>query len=331
MDDKFINYLSTLKNFSGSVLVAKAGEVIFKSGFGFARAGVKNTPQTNYGIGSITKSFTALAIMQLVEKNLLKLDDKIVHFFPNIYPHQNLTVHHLLNQTSGIHNYIFDKRLQTGEDFTAKQILEFVLEKPLKFTPGQKWLYSNTNYLLLAQLIEKVSTKTYQEYLREEIFSQVGMNNTYFDGEKEDQKAQPGLAVFDCKPSLLVGAGDIVSNVEDLFLYDQALSTDQLASTASIKKMQSISYKGLLIKYGYGWFVNHHFSERSISHGGFHPGGYTSHFERFIDDRLIIIVLSNELKKYSRLAVKYFNSTDLGREIAAKAYRKVAFPWQKFN
>lgn len=99
----------------------------------------------------------------------------------------------------------------------------------------------------------------------------------------------------------------------------------------SIKKMQSSSYNGTLIKYGYGWFIKHNFGRRSISHGGFHPIGYTSHFEKFIDDNVTIIVLSNKLEKYSLFGVKYFNSTDLGREIGAKVYGKIAFPWQKFN
>ncbi|MCT8138294.1 beta-lactamase family protein [Anaerobacillus sp. CMMVII] len=331
MEEIFLSYLSSIKNFTGSVLIAKEGRVIFKEGFGLAREGEKNTSRTNFGIGSITKSFTALSIMQLVEQEKLRLDDRIIKFFPKVYPEAAITVHHLLNQTSGIPNYLFDKQMQTGGEFAPEEIIDFVLAKPIKFAPGKKWLYSNTNYVLLAQIIEKVTGQTFQDYVTEQIFSRAKMTTTYFDGQKTDNKAQYWESAFDCKPSLLLGAGDIVSNVEDLFLYDKLLSSEVLATADSLKKMQAISYKGRLIKYGYGWFVKHNFGQRSISHGGFHPIGYTSHFEKFIDERLTVIVLSNKLEKYSKLGVKYFNSTDLGREIAARYFGKIALPWQKFN
>lgn len=331
METRLRDYLSNTKNFSGAVLIAKDEKIIFKEAFGLASDGVQNTTKTNFGIGSVTKSFTALSMMQLVEKNKVNLDDRVADFLANIYPNSKITIHHLLNQTSGIPNYLFDKRVQSGDDFTPEQIINLVVEKPLKFQPGRKWQYSNTNYLLVAQIIEKVTNQSFREYVTEHILLPAGMFNTYFDGEKEDNKADYWESVFDCKPSLLLGAGDLVSNVEDLFSYDQALSSDRLATNEFIKKMQSTSYDGTLIKYGYGWFIKNNFGHRSISHGGFHPIGYTSHFEKFIDDNLTIIVLSNKLQKYSTLGVKYFNSTDLGREIGARAFEKTAFPWQKFN
>ncbi|QOY35581.1 serine hydrolase domain-containing protein [Anaerobacillus isosaccharinicus] len=331
METRLRNYLSNIKKFTGAVLIAKDDEIIFKEAFGLACDGVQNTTKSNFGIGSVTKSFTALSIMQLVEKNKLKLNDKVIDFFEEIYPDAKITIHHLLNQTSGIPNYLFDKRVQTGDDFTPEQIIDLVLEKPLKFQPGKKWQYSNTNYLLLAQIIETVTNQSFHEYVTEHILLPAGMENSFFDGEKEDNKAQYWESVFHCKPSLLLGAGDLVSNVEDLFLYDQALSSDRLATTESIKKMQSISYDGTLVKYGYGWFIKNNFGRQSISHGGFHPIGYTSHFEKFVEENLTIIVLSNKLQKNSPLGVKYFNSTDLGREIGARAFGKTAFPWQKFN
>jgi CubicO group peptidase (beta-lactamase class C family) len=331
MEHKLQLYLSAIKNFSGSVLVAKDGEILFKEGFGLAREGEKNTTKTNFGIGSITKSFTALSVMKLVEKNELTLEDRVVDFFPQVYPNAKITVHHLLNQTSGIPNYIYEKRLQTKKDISPENIVELVLEKAIKFQPGTKWQYSNTNYVLLALIVEMLTKQRFRNYVQEQIFTPAGMANTYFDGQKEDNKAHNWESVFDCKPSLLFGAGDIVSSVEDLFLYDKAVHTEQLATIETINQMQTISYNGTLIKYGYGWFIKNNYGRRSISHGGFHPIGYTSHFEKFLEDNLTIIVLSNKLQKYSPFGVKYFNSTDLGREIGARAYGKRAFPWQKFN
>lgn len=225
MENKLRNYISTIENFSGAVLLAKDGEILLKEAFGQAREGEENTPKINFGIGSVTKSFTALSIMQLVEKRQLALDDRVVDFYPKVYPNSKITIHHLLNQTSGIPNYLFNKQMQTGEDYTPEQIINFVLEKPIKFQPGKKWLYSNSNYLLLAKIIEKVTVQSFQDYVKENIFSPAEMNTTYFDGEKEDNKAHYWQSAFNCKPSLLLGAGDIVSNVEDLFLYDQALSS----------------------------------------------------------------------------------------------------------
>ncbi|MCD8511860.1 MAG: beta-lactamase family protein [Bacillus sp. (in: Bacteria)] len=325
------NYLSQVKNFSGVVLVAKDDRIVFSESFGFAREGERNTLETNFGIGSVTKSFTALSMMQLVENNLIDLNARLTEFFPNVYPDKPITIEHLLTQTSGLRNYIYDKRVQTGNEFSPDELMKIVMEKPLKFQPGKKWMYSNTNYLLLARIIEINTGKSFHDYVKTTIFEPVGMTDTYFDGQKEDRKAQHGESVFNCHPSLLFGAGDIVSNVNDLFLYTQALEKGSLASPEIIKKMQQPSYKGMFVQYGYGWFVKNIFGQKSISHGGFHPIGYTSHLEKFVDDGVTIIVLSNKLEKFSSLGVKYFNSTDLAREIGARIYGKKAFPWQKMT
>lgn len=331
MHKEMNDYILSINKFSGCVLVAYKGEIILKEGYGFADKdkGIKNTPQTNFGIGSITKSMTALSIMQLVEKNMLKLTSKIEDFFPRLYEGRGITVHHLLTHTSGIPNDFRFEEIRSGENLTPEQIISFISKKQLKSKPGQKWAYSNSNYMILALIIEKVTGEKYYDYVEEFIFRPTGMRRTWFDGERSDNLALHGKSVFNCKPSMLFGAGDVVSNVEDLYLYDQALYTELLTSNLSIDRMQEVSYKGKFIKYGYGWFLKKNFGHRSVSHGGYHPIGYTSHLERYLDDKLTIIVLSNELEKYSRFGIRYFGSTDIGRELAAIFYNRKAKPWQK--
>jgi len=329
---KLSEYLNSINNFSGSVLIAREGEIILKEGYGYTDkiSKIKNTSQTNFGIGSITKSFTAICIMQLIEQKSLSLSDEIGNFFP-CFKDMGITVNNLLNHTSGLKNYIYYKELQTGEEVTPSQIIEFISRQSLKFRPGQKWLYSNTNYLLLGQVIEKISTMSYHQFVKEFIIKPIGMKNTFFDGESNENLAKHGKSVFNCHPSLLYASGDIVSNVEDLYLYDSALCGERLISKESIKMMETASYKGRLIKYGYGWFIKEMFNQRSIAHGGFHPIGYTSHFERYLDDKTTVIVLSNEIEKYSRLGIKYFGSTDVARELEARMFNKNIWFWQKFN
>ncbi|MCX7708373.1 MAG: beta-lactamase family protein [Clostridia bacterium] len=329
--DKLLDYLKRVKNFSGSILVAKEGQIILKGGYGFAdkEKGIRNSPETNYGIGSITKSVTALCIMQQVERGSVQLTARLEDILPGIYEGKGITVHHLLSQTSGIPNYVYYKEMQTGEDFSPDQILALATSKPLKFRPGEKWDYSNANYMLLAKIIEKITGIEYRQYVKDSVFSPIGMDKSYFDGDKVDNLAKHGKSVIDAKPNFLYGAGDIISNVEDLYRYDQALNKEILLSNESLNKMQQAAYSSSFVSYGYGWFVRNTHGRRSICHGGFHPIGYTSYLERYLDDRLTIIVISNELEKYSNFGVKYFGSIDVGRELAAKYFGHKVWPWQK--
>lgn len=325
------DYLVSVKNFSGCVLVAHKGNTILAEGYGFADKSkdIKNTPQTNFCIGSITKSMTALSIMQLVEKNTFMLSSKVEEFLPGVYEGKGITIHHLLSQTSGIPNDFSFEEIRGAVNLTSLEIVDLMSHKPLKFEPGRKWTYSNTNYMLLALVIEKVTGKSYQAYITESVFEPAGMTRTCFFGDPDANIARHGRSSFNCTPAMTLGAGNVVSNAEDLYLYSQALYTGSLVSSQSIDATQMAQYNGRFVKYGYGWFINNNFGHKSVSHGGFLPNGYTSHIERYTDDALTIIVLSNELEKYSRTGVRYFGSTDIARSLAAKFFGRKAMPWQK--
>lgn len=230
--------------FNGSILVAENGEVIFKRGYGLANIewSIPNKPDTKFRIGSITKSFTAMLIMQLVEEGKIHLEDKIIDHLPGYREDigGKVTIHHLLSHTSGIPNYTvfpeyFSKisRLPTNVD----EFIEEYCEKDLEFEPGSKYTYSNTGFFLLGAIIENIDGKKYGEVLREKILEPLNMKNTgYDDNESIIKKRADGYLPFfkGCinasyvDMSVPFSAGGMFTTVEDLYLWDQALYTEKL-------------------------------------------------------------------------------------------------------
>src|SRR3990172_579170 len=180
--DEYINAYVNMEQFSGSILIAKGGNILVSKGYGMANyeLDVPNGPKTKFRIGSVTKQFTAMAIIQLQEKGLLIFNDPLSKFIPD-YPRGNeITLLHLLNHTSGIFNYNESKELQEKMKYpiSLERLVESFKNTPLEFTPGEKYQYSNSNYVLLTYIIEKVSGKSYETYLQENIFQPLGMNNS---------------------------------------------------------------------------------------------------------------------------------------------------------
>ena len=188
-----------------------------------------------FRIGSITKQFTAVAILQLMEQGKLRLQDEITKFIPD-YPTQGykITIDHLLTHTSGIRNYSSIKdTVQRGTlDFTPKEMIDYFKHEPMRFAPGTKWEYSNSGYFLLGYIIEEITGKTYREYLEENIFKQLGMSNSlyasdirlvnnraggYTKGDKGFENAPP------ISMTQVYSAGSIQSTVEDLFQWHRAV------------------------------------------------------------------------------------------------------------
>jgi CubicO group peptidase (beta-lactamase class C family) len=166
-------YFKKQKKFSGSVLLSKNNEIIFNESYGYSNKekGIKNTPQTKFMIGSMTKTITALCIMQLSEKGLLSTQQHIDDYLPDFYKGHGITIHHLLTHTSGIPNYLMlKKQLKWGERHTPQEILQIVKGYQLKFPAGEKWSYSNTNYLILGLIIEMVSGMNYHQYVKNYIY-----------------------------------------------------------------------------------------------------------------------------------------------------------------
>lgn len=321
-------YFKKQKKFSGNVLLSKNNEIIFNESYGYSNKekGIKNTPQTKFMIGSMTKAITALCIMQLSEKGMLSTQQNIEDYIPDFYKGHGITIHHLLTHTSGIPNYIMlKKQIKWGERHTPQEILQIVKGYKLKFPVGEKWSYSNTNYLILGLIIEMVSGMNYHQYVKNYIFIPAKMNNSGFIDEEQKNVANnyiKGEKGFYIDPSMWFACGDIVSTVGDFYLLDRAIQDGKLLKTQIVKEMQKPHYDGKYVKYGYGLLVKKHFDCISICHGGSIPNGYTSHFEKYIDDDITIVVLSNDLVKYQFLSMKGAGGTYISREIASLIYGK---------
>ncbi|WP_216828564.1 serine hydrolase domain-containing protein [Alkalihalobacterium elongatum] len=329
-------YLSNKPNFSGSVLIAKKGEVIFNKAFGFAdiEKRVKNTTKTRFSTASaISKPVTAIATLQLIEHGILSLSQKIGIFFPQ-YKKENITIHHLLNHTSGIPNYLMIRRaIDTTKEYTPKEILNVVHTKGLRFIPGKKFSYNNTGFLMLGLIIEQVLGTSYEQYVKENIFEPAGMKDTGFERDNLENTARNHIKgrvgkVF--HPSLMFACGEVHSTVEDVYKLDRALKDNYILSEELVKMMEESSYSSKWISIGYPWLIKNQFQRRSIAHAGTHPGGYVSHYERYIDDDVTIIVLSNNMVKHAKLSMKEIGATLISRELAEIIFMKNLRFWQKF-
>jgi CubicO group peptidase (beta-lactamase class C family) len=307
---KYVEY----KAFNGEALVGENGKVIFKKGYGYANFEwkIKNTPDTKFRLGSITKQFTSMLIMQLVQEGKLRLDEKVSEILPN-YPKEQgkkITIHNLLTHTSGIPNYTSFPSYPTDvmkNTFSPTELVMLFENKPLEFEPGSKFSYSNSGYILLGYIIEKVTGKPYEDVLKEKIFNPLGMTNSGYDHNLEIiPKRAYGYNNFALDiqnanyidMSVPFSAGAIYSTVEDLYKWDQALYTDKILSKENIKKLfgKYISAFGGMY-YGYGWAVTkisggHGDSVNVVAHGGA-VNGFNSLIERCTDDKNLIVLLNN--------------------------------------
>lgn len=291
-----------------SLAVIQDGKLVKAKGYGFANLelDVPATPQTVYQLASLTKQFTATAIMLLVQDNKLGLDDRISRYLdgtPDTW--KDITLRHLLTHTSGIPDYLTDEAVRSVHDTTPEKIMQSVTGRPLDFVPGAKHDYSNINYVLLASIVQKVSGKTYDAFLTERVFRPLGMTST--------RRANPsdlipnraaGYSWRDARlqnsdyldPTLWDnGDGGILTTLLDMAKWDAALNGDMILTAASKWQMWTPVRlnDGKTHPYGFGWAVDEFQGHRRISHNGGRPGASTN-ISRYVDDRLTIIVLANE-------------------------------------
>lgn len=306
IENKINEYLESytkLWAFSGSIAAIKRGKILFKKAYGYASIEhkVKNDIETKYRIWSITKQFTATAILILEERGLLKVNDSLKKYFPNWSELNNqVTIHHLLTHTSGIFNYsTIHKSHQTFQRIQHEKpdLIKMFISKPLDFEPGTQWNYSNTGYYILGMLIEELSGKNYSQFLSENIFLPLGMLNTGVDDDRKivQNKASGyylnGNDLIHCNyinMNLILSSGAMYSTVEDLLIWDQALNNDKLLSRKSIKKMNT-QYKN---NYGYGVSINMNGDKRVVHHNG-GCEGFLSEIHRYVDNDFAVVVLSN--------------------------------------
>lgn len=253
------------KNFSGTAVVVKNGKVLLNKGYGLANQDKKisNNSETSYYIGSITKAFVATSIMQLKEQNKLNTEDTVAKYIPDFPRGGEIKLAHLLTHTSGIPEYP-----EGSENITHDELIKRIGNQKLAFPPGSKWKYSDSNYSVLAYIVEKVSGESLEDYIQKHIFEVAGMKHSGFGDEFQQEKyPSTGYKIVDNKmttpalPSMsqLFGCGDIYMTAYDLYLFDQALFTGKLISNESYHQMFTAFKKD----YGFGWYVD--------------PGSYSNH------------------------------------------------------
>ncbi len=253
--ENLLNKYTEYGQFNGSVLVADKGKVFYKKGFGMANMewDIPNAPDTKHRLGSITKQFTAMLIMQLVAEGKLDLQATISQYLPE-YSKVNgdkITIHQLLTHTSGTPNYTsfptFFKEL-SRDPYTPTEMVRLFADSTLTFTPGEKFAYSNSGYIVLGAIIEAVTGKSYETVLQEKILDPLNMKNTGYDHHSTIlKKRAAGYEMKGSKPenaryidmSTPYAAGSMYSTVEDLFLWDQALYTEKLLP----KKYRDMMYE----------------------------------------------------------------------------------------
>jgi CubicO group peptidase (beta-lactamase class C family) len=302
----YLDSISKTQSFSGTILVAHRGRVLSKRGYGFANAewSVPNTPQTKFEIGSLTKQFTATAILQLVQAGRLRLESPVAVYIPDLpQTWSRITIHHLLTHTSGIPNTakLSDYTQGLHHHYTPEELIGLVRDRPLDYEPGAKWKYSNTDYYLLGYLIERISAEPYAAYLQQHLFGPLAMTNTGYNSYAAvlprramgyaDENGQLRNAERP-DPSIPFSAGAVFSTVEDLFRWDEALYAEKIIKRSTQDKMFT-SYKQGSEGYGYGWFLTSKDGRIKQYHEG-STFGFASFIARYPNDHLLIVVLSNQ-------------------------------------
>ena len=311
--DAYLTHLERSGVLSGAVLVAHNG-MLFEKGYDLADkdANIPNTPQTRFRIGSITKQFTAMAILILQDRGKLHVQDPICLYVPDCpQDWQPITIENLLTHTSGIPDYINSPAFVATwtESATPEELIARFKDMPLEFSPGSRFKYSNSGYALLGYIIEQVSRESYATFLRENIFVPLKMNNSGYDITHPPlpqhatgyYRGYIKPAPYD--PSVLYAAGALYSTVEDLDVWDQALMTHKLVSQQALDAMFTPHIPcpppgpgGCLLHedlgYGYGWFIASESQGRLIYHVG-HIDGFFTYNGFYPQSNLVVVVLSN--------------------------------------
>jgi len=300
--DEYMSALSNQKRFIGSVLVARDGKVVFRKGYGMANVelDVPNEPETRFRLGSITKQFTAAAILLLQERGKLNVTDPICKYFdPCPSAWSEITIHHLLSHTGGVPNFTSfpDYMPKMMLPVTTTEMIARFKDKPLDFKPGEKWNYSNSGYYLLGVIIEKAAGESYESFLQKNIFDPLKLTGTGYDhfdailkhratGYSMSKGKMVNSAFLDMTQPY--SAGSLYSTVEDLFQWNEALFGGKVVSAKSFEMMTT----PVKNNYAYGLGVETKFNRKMVTHGG-GINGFSTFIARFPDDKVTIVVLRN--------------------------------------
>lgn len=309
-EDAYIRAEVASHFFRGAVLVGIDGKIAFEKAYGSGDEewGTNNTVHTKFRIASLGKQFTGACILLLQERGLLNVHDPISRYLSGLpQAWQAITIHHLLTHTSGIPNYTSSPEIarinRTGA--TPQQMIELVADKPLDFTPGTKWNYSNTGYILLGMIIEKISGLSYNEFVKKNILDPLGMMNSGYDRATDIIKERAsGYQIIDghvanadfIDMSVPFAAGDIYSTVEDMYRWNEALAEDGRLLSAESRKQMFTEYPEATHEgqhYGYGVVISRLKFGRLLYYHGGGISGFASSLQRYPNDRVSIVILSN--------------------------------------
>jgi len=290
-----------------TALVTKNGKVIYRKAFGKANLelDVSMVPENVFQIGSMTKQFTAVSILMLLEQGKLTLDDDITTYIPD-YPTHNksITIHHLLTHTSGIKSYTSMRGLReiARKDLEPLELIDFFQNEPMDFNPGEKYKYNNSGYIILGYIIEKISGVSYAEFVETNIFKKINMSSSLYGSKSKIiknrasgyQKRSDYRNTTYISLTLPYAAGSIMSTVDDLLKWQQAISNNTLLKPKTIKKAFT-NYtlnNGTKINYGYGWNINEINGIPTLEHGG-SIFGFKSMGVYIPSENVYVVVLSN--------------------------------------
>src|SRR5579864_329754 len=288
--------------FMGTVLVAQNGKILLDKGYGFANLewDIPNTPTTKFRLGSITKQFTAASILLLEERGKLKIDDPVKKYMTDApAAWDKITIFHVLTHTSGIPSFTGfpDYQSREAQAMTPEKLVEWFRDKPLEFEPGTKWNYSNSGYVLLGYLIEKISGQSYSDFLQQNIFTPLGMKDSGYDSNSAiiahraagytPGKNGPVNAGF-VHMSIPFSAGALYSTTEDLLRWEQGLFGGKVLKPESLAKMTTPFKQD----YGFGLQVHTVDGHKVIDHGG-GIEGFNTELAYYPEDKLTVVALSN--------------------------------------
>jgi len=310
--DAMMGKLSKAGMFNGALLVAHSGQIILSKGYGMADRENKilNTPTTRFRIASITKGFTAMAVLMLQEQGKLSVDDPVCKYIKDCPASwQAIKIQHLLTHTAGLYDFrdfvITGKTAPTPS--TSAQVIAHVEKEPPFFAPGEKFSYTNGGFMVAGYVVEQVSGQPYEQFLQEHIFGPLGMKNTGYAHDDSGlavgylNSTTPGDRV---DGSLPFAAAGLYSTVEDLYLYTQALNGNRLLTQKSLdalfgnqKQCDADGGFGsdfqLPVYYGYGWAIANYKGHRVIGHNAWIPG-YSGDIRFFPDDKITMLLLMNQ-------------------------------------
>ena len=318
--DEMLTEMARGDNFTGSVLIAQDGKVLLSKGYGLADRvqGIPNKPQTRFHLGSMTKQFTAMAILILQSQGKLSVKDLICNYIANCpAAWKNITIHHLLTHTSGLSGQQSDQHyraIETGSSGPVTpaeqaQFLGLTRGWSLDTRPGEQYAYNNFGYILLAYIIEQVSGQSYAGFLEQAIFTPLGMHNTGYQNKSSrvakvypDGDSTTGEEFG--APPVSEGSGHLYSTSEDLFLWDRALYTDRLLPQTELKLIFDPFVceigdntpgmpAALGFGYGYGWFVGQD-RGRPVAAGAGGGPAFATLIIRYPEDELVAIMLTNQ-------------------------------------